>query len=143
MHITTDTKQLKNILEIVSKVSVKHITLPVLQCVLLEVKNKTLTIKATNLEIGIEGKLSVTVEEDGVIAVPAHILLQTVNFITQPTTTLSIEGDVLHVESKSSKTEIKSIPASDFPLIPHITGKPIIIQGSLFAFGIKTTAFTA
>ncbi len=143
MHITTDTKQLKNILESVSKVSVKHITLPVLQCVLLEVKNKTLTIKATNLEIGIEGKISVTVEEEGVIAVPAHILLQTVNFITQPTTTLSVEGDVLHVESKSSKTEIKSIPASDFPLIPHITGKPIIIQGSLFAFGIKTTAFTA
>ncbi len=143
MHITADTKKIQSILESVSKVSVKHITLPVLQCVLLEVKNKKLTIKATNLEIGIEGTLSVEVEEEGVIAVPAHILLQTISFITQPKVTLLVEGDVLHVESKSSKTEIKSIQSSDFPSIPHITGTPLVIQGQLFAFGIKTTAFTA
>ena len=143
MHITSDTKRLKTILESVSKISTKHATLPVLQCVLLEVQNKILTIKATNLEIGIEGSVAVTVEEEGVIAVPAHILLQTVNLVTQPTITLSTEGDVLHVESKSSKTDIKSIPVSDFPSIPKVGGEALIIQGSLFALGIKTTAFAA
>jgi DNA polymerase III subunit beta len=143
MHITSDTKKLKQVLDTVSRVSTKHITLPVLQCVLLEVKEGVLTIKATNLEIGIEGKVAVTVEEEGVIAVPAHILLQTISLISQPTVTLSVEGEVLHVESKSSKTEIKSIPASDFPHIPHVTGEPLTIQSTLFTLGIKTTAFTA
>ena len=143
MHITLDTKKFKETLEIVSRVSVKHVTLPVLQCVLLEVKQNTLTIKATNLEIGIEGELLVTVEEEGVIAVNAQILLQTISFIHQPTITLSVENEVLHVESKSSKTEIKSIQATEFPHIPHILGTPITIQGSLFSLGIKTTAFTA
>lgn len=55
MHITTSTTKLKEVLDIVSRVSTKHVTLPVLQCVLLEVVGTVLTIKATNLEIGIEG----------------------------------------------------------------------------------------
>ncbi|MCF7816073.1 MAG: DNA polymerase III subunit beta [Candidatus Pacebacteria bacterium] len=143
MHITTNTKDLQHLLEIISKISTKHITLPILQCVLLEVKNNILIIKATNLEIGIEGKLSVTQEEEGVIAVPAQILLQTINLITQQTITLTSEGDVLHVESQTSKTEIKSIPVDDFPNIPQVTGEAAHITGKVFALGIKTTANTA
>lgn len=143
MHIISETKKLKQVLEIVSKVSTKHITLPVLQCVLLETKGGELIIKATNLEIGIQGKLEVKVEEEGVIAVPAHILLQTISLISQAQTTLYVEEGVLYVESKSSKTEIKSISASDFPHIPQVAGEPLILQGSLFTLGIKTTAFTA
>jgi len=143
MHITSDTKKLKHILEVVSKVSTRHVTLPVLQCVLLEVVGNVLKIKATNLEIGIEGSLEVVGEEDGVVAVPAHILLQTINLITQTSVTLTTEGDVLHVEAKASKTEIKCLPVTDFPNIPHVAGEPITLTASLFTLGIKTTAFTA
>jgi DNA polymerase-3 subunit beta len=143
MHITVDTKRLRNTLEVVSKISTKHVTLPVLQCVLLEVKGKILTVKATNLEIGIECTLDVTVEEEGMIAVPAQVFLQTIHLVTQPTVTLSVEGEVLHIEARSSKTEIKSMSSSDFPNIPRVGGDPITIQSSLFALGIKTTAFTA
>lgn len=143
MHIETDTKKLKEILDIVSKISTKHVTLPVLQCVLLEVKKNKLTLKATNLEIGIEGTIDVQGEEDGTIAIPASTLLQTINLVSQSKVTLSTEGEVLHVESKSSKTEIKSINASDFPTIPTIKGNTFVIQGKIFALGIKTAAFTA
>ncbi len=143
MHIIADTKKLRSVLEVVSKISTKHVTLPVLQCVLLEVKDNKLSIKATNLEIGIEGSLTVTSEEDGVIAVPAQVLLQTISLITQSTTTLLTEGDVLHVESVASKTEIKSIPASDFPTIPHLNGEARVLSGHLFALGIRTTSFAA
>ena len=143
MHITVDATALRTTLDIVSRVSTKHVTLPVLQCVLLDVKKGSLTIKATNLEIGIEGVLDVTVEEEGVIAVPATILLQTVNLVSQKTVTLSTSGDLLLVESHTSKTEIKSIAADEFPHIPHVEGEPFTLQGPLFATGIKTTAFAA
>lgn len=143
MHITVGTEELKNILEITSKVSTKHATLPVLQCVLLVVSKETLTIKATNLEIGIEGSVGVKVEREGVVAVPAQTLLQTVNLSTQKNITLFLEDEVLHVETNSSKTEIKSIAAEEFPHIPHITEKKQAINGGVFALGIKTTVFTA
>lgn len=143
MHITVDVKKFKHILDIVSRVSTKHVTLPVLQCILLEVTNNTLTLKATNLEIGIEGVVEVVTEEEGVIAVPSSILVQTINLITQTSVVLTTEEDMLVVETKTSRTEIRSIQASDFPVIPHISSNPILIQGKLFALGIKTTAFAA
>jgi DNA polymerase-3 subunit beta len=143
MHITVDTQELKHVLDITARISTKHITLPILQCVLLEAKNGVLYVKATNLEIGIEGEVKATIEEDGVIAVPAQILVQTINLITQKTLTLITEGEVLHVETKSSKTEIKSMGTQEFPHIPQVGGVVLRIHGSLFGLGIKTAAFAA
>lgn len=143
MNITVDTQELRKILEIVSRVSTKHVTLPILQCVLLEVKNKTTTLKATNLEIGIEGTLQATVQQDGVIAVPAHIFLQTVSLISQKTTSLIERDGVLYIETKTSKTEIKSIAADEFPHIPHITENERKINGHTFTLGVQSTAFAA
>lgn len=143
MHIQVETKELLTLLESVSKVSTKHLTLPVLQCVLLEAQNEELCVKATNIEIGIEGKVKVITHEEGVVAVPAHILLQTVNLITQKTVTLTTEGEVLHVETDSSKTEIRTIPVEDFPKIPRVADGAHIIKGPLFALGVRTAAFAA
>jgi DNA polymerase III subunit beta len=143
MHINVETVALRNILEVAARVSTKHITLPILQCVLLQVSGSKLLVKATNLEIGIEGTLTVDSKTDGVLAVPAPILLQTVNLITQKTVTLTSKNDVLCIESQTSRTEIKTIPADDFPHIPKISGEEIKIKGELFSLGIKTTAFAA
>jgi DNA polymerase III subunit beta len=143
MHITISTSELKKVIEIVSRVSTKHITLPILQCVVLEAKSTILTIRATNLEIGIEGTIDITSNEDGVVAVPATVFLQTITLITQKEITLSTEGDILHIETQTSKTDIKTMDVSDFPTIPKVDGSKYTIQGSLFALGIKTTAFAA
>lgn len=143
MHITIDTQAFKEILEIAAKVSTKHITLPILQAVLLTVTKEGLEVRATNLEIGVCGVLSGEVIEEGCVAVPAPTLLYTVSLVTQKTITMTTEGDVLHIETHSSKTDIKTMGASEFPLIPEIAAEPQKINGALFALGIKTTAFTA
>lgn len=143
MHTTLETKKLLKALETASRVSTKHVTLPVLQCVLLETQKNKLCVRATNLEIGIEATLDAKTDEEGMVAVPAHILLQTIHLMSQPMVTLSLEGDVLVVESKTSRTEIKSIAAGDFPTLPQVHGDALILQGGLFALGIKTAAFAA
>lgn len=143
MHIQVGTQEIKKILETTARVSTKHVTLPVLQCVLLETGANEITIKATNLEIGIEGKASAKIITQGSVAVPAQVLLQTVNLVSQKEITLLLEGDVLHVETKTSKTEIKTIPFDDFPSIPRIQDTKLRINGSVFALGIKTAAFAA
>lgn len=143
MHTTVDTKKLHETLEQVARVSTKHITLPILQCVLLETKNGELFLRATNLEIGIEGKVGAKTEEAGTVAVSAQTLLRTIGLINQKETTLSVEDDVLLVETKNSKTEIKTVPTDEFPHIPKIEGEKVEIKGSLFALGLKTAAFSA
>ena len=143
MHISVTKDQLLQQLELVSKISTKHATLPVLQCVLLEAKDGKVTIKATNLELGVETTLDATIEEEGVIAVPASTLTQTITFIQKPEITLKTEDAVLVVESDNSETTIKSVPHDEFPSIPKVSGVGQSIQTELFALGIKSAVFAA
>lgn len=143
MHITINKEELLNRLEIVGKVSTKHITLPILQCVLLEASESVFTIRATNLEIGIESKTTVSVTEEGKIAVPASILTQTVSCMSAKEVTLRTEESVLVIEGSGSVTHIKSTPHEEFPTIARITTQGQKINKNLFSLGIKTASFAA
>lgn len=143
MHVTLDTKALSEKLELVGRVSTKHITLPVLQCVLLEAKGGVLTLRGTNLEIGVEVTVPADVTAEGSIAVPAATLIQIVNLHTQKDIVLKAEGTTLAVEGGRSSTQIKSIPHEEFPKIPKLEGVGQMINGALFALGVKTTVFAA
>lgn len=143
MHITVNRETLLDRLELVGRVSTKHVTLPVLQCVLIHAENNKCTLKATNLEIGIEAVLDVAMAEAGDIAVPASVLLQTISYLTAKEVTLRTEDTLLVIESSGSETSIKSIPHEEFPNIPRIAVAGQKIQKELFALGIKTAAFAA
>jgi len=143
MRVTLDRDNLIKKLEMVSKVSVKHVTLPVLQCVLLKTKDGQLVISATNLEIGIEAKLDAKIEEEGEIAVPATVLTQTINLSKEKEITLKKDESGLVVEEKGSETLIKSISSDEFPNIPRVTNDGQEISNQHFSQGIKSTAFAA
>jgi DNA polymerase-3 subunit beta len=143
MHTTISVTELREVLEKASRVSTKHVTLPVLQCVLLEATGDQLVVRATNLEIGVEAAINATTTESGTVAVPAQILMQTINLLTAREVTLQVEGGALLVGSAGSKTEIKCIPHEEFPSIPKLTEAGQTVNGKLFALGIKTAAFAA
>lgn len=143
MEITIAQPTLLKALELLSRISTKHVTLPVLQCVLVKATEKTVTLSATNLEIGIDVTVAATVSESGTIAVPSATLLQTVQFLTDKEVTLKVDDATLTIETTASETQIKSIPHDEFPSIPKVDGKGQIINRSLFALGIKTVAFAA
>jgi DNA polymerase-3 subunit beta len=117
--------------------------LPVLQCVLISVKEGKVTFKATNLEIGIEVETESTIEEDGVVAVSAATLMQAVQYITKKEVTISVNEGVLVVDSGSGKTTINTIPSEEFPSITKLSIGGSTIQKNLFSLGIKTVASAA
>jgi DNA polymerase III subunit beta len=90
MKITINQQTLIHTLELITRVSIKHVTLPVLQCVLITVKDDTVTFKATNLEISIEVTNEAKIETDGIVAVSATTLLQSIQYITKKEVTLSV-----------------------------------------------------
>jgi len=143
MEIIVSHPQLVRCLELISRISTKHVTLPVLQCVYFEVTENKITLKATNLELSVEVIIPGKVSEVGTIAVPASTLLQSIQYLKQSEITLRVEDEVLLVESKQTNTSIKSIPADEFPNIRHLEGKGVVLNRKLFALGIKTTAFAA
>lgn len=143
MKITLDQKEFLEKLELTAKVSTKHVTLPVLQCVLLTANNGQLTIRATNLEIAIEATMKAKVEEEGVVAVPAGILLQTTVLGGQKEVSFRVEDNSLVVDGSGSETFIKTIPHEEFPSIPKIEGKGQTLSNHLFSLGIRSAAFAA
>ena len=142
MEITIPQVELTKALELLSRVSTKNVTLPVLQCVKITADTH-ITLQATNLEITTSIPLIGTVIEPGVVAVPTQTLLQSVQFISQPEITLRAEEQVLQIETTSSNTSIKLFTADEFPSIHQLTGAGVLVQGATFAYGIKSVAFAA
>ena len=83
--------------------------LPVLLNILLIAENGTLTLKSTDLEIGIETKVSANIEEEGSVTVPAKIFLELVNSLTDDKLTFELEDKNLLIKTQKTKTKIQVI----------------------------------
>ena len=143
MEIQVGQTTLLNALELLSRISAKHVTLPVLQCVHVEAKNDTVVLQATNMEVGLEISVPAKVTEPGVIAVPAQIFLQSVNQLTPKDITLRVEDKVLQIETESTNTSIKLFEVEEFPTIRYVEGETSTINNKLLALGIKSVVFAA
>ena len=108
-------------LEIVSRAINNKTTLPVLSNVLLQVKDQNVFLTTTNLEISIENTLSVIEAEDGEITVPVKLLVNYLQLLPEGNIKVVLEEkNTLSLKSKTSKTTIKGIESSEFPVIPKI-----------------------
>ena len=143
MDIRVQHSELLEALELIGRISVKHVTLPVLQCVRVEAKNDSLILQATNIEVGLEIPLKATVNEPGVIAVPAQTFLQSIQFINQKDITLRVEEQVLQIETETTNTSIKLFPTDEFPNIRYVEGSTLPINTKTFSLGIKSVVFAA
>lgn len=143
MEITLTNSALQKALQLVGRISAKHVSLPVLQCVRIEASAEQITLQATNLELAIEIPLEGTVAEPGVVAVPAQTFLQSIQFISENILTLRAEEQVLQLETKTSNTSIKLFSAEEFPVLAKVTGDMVSLQGAMFSIGIKSVAFAA
>lgn len=130
-------------LELTSKVSTKHVTLPVLQCVVITAKENTITLTTTNLEISIIVQVTGTLVDEGRVAVPAQTLLQAVQYLNTKEVTLSVSETVLQIEAGVSVTKINLFPVDEFPSITKNDQKGKVIQKEQFTNGIKSVAFAA
>ena len=118
MNLSTTKEHLLSAISLAERITGKKETLPVLSCVLLEALGKELVVRATNLEAGIEVSVPSTIQDDGVVAIPAGVISQTIRSIAGDTVTLRGNEGNLSLESRGSKNLIKAIPHEEFPSLP-------------------------
>lgn len=124
MNIECIKEKLSKVISKVEKVTSKNVTLPILSCILLEAENSTLTVRATNLDLGIEIKLPVKVIKPGKTAVSGVILNNFIsNLPNEKNITLEVIDGNLKVKTEHSQAVIKAFPVDDFPSIPKIEGQ--------------------
>lgn len=150
MRIECVQEKLAEIISIAGRVAGKHVTLPVLSCILFEAKEDTLTIKATNLDLGIEIQIPAKVLEDGVAAVPSQVINSFISSIPRADRSAKIssnkEGNSENVvvEVSRSRGIIKTMSSDDFPSIPKLTEETSFsINGSDFVKGLKSVWYSS
>jgi len=124
MRVATTKEKLLGGVLVAERVTGKKETLPVLSCVFIEAeKDKSLLLRATNLEAGIETRVPCETEEKGAVAVPASVLSQTLHSIGGEKVMLKTDDGNLVVESRGTRTLIKAVPHEEFPALTGSSGK--------------------
>lgn len=97
----------------------KSATLPVLSAILIVAGDDGIKLRATNLETGIDRIAKGSIDDSGVVAVPAQVLREiSSSFTGSGSITLEQSGDTLKLSSGSVKSTIKTLPYEDFPVLP-------------------------
>ncbi len=144
MKLECSIEKIKSALMIVDRITGKNLTLPVLSSVLWVATGKSLKLRATNLNIGIEMEVPAKIEKEGVIAIRSDILSSLFSVLSGDSI-VSFESvnDNLLVKTKLNTIILKSISSDDFPTIPIIEGDEIILSASKFLEGIKSVYYSA
>ena len=124
----------------------KNLSLPVLSCAVLVVTDDRVVLRATNLDVSMEVAMKAKVSEAGTVAVPAHILSQTVSAATDEKLILSSNETTLTIKGAKGSAKIKTIDAADFPTLPFVKegeGASAVLPGATLARAFKSVAFSA
>ncbi len=145
MKIECIKEKLAGALARAERITSKSITLPILNCILLDAHDSLLTIISTNLDLGIEIKLPVKVIEPGRVAVTGSVLYSFVaSLVNDKNVTLEEQSGNLKVSTKYSHSLIKAFPIDDFPTIPQVSDEvSLTFNISDFVKGFKSVVYSA
>ena len=146
MKIECGKDKLKDAVVILGKIAARNLSLPILQSILVEAKEKTLILKATNLDIGLEVKIPAKVEKAGSVAIPADILGAFLSGLSSDSQTIKMDliNNNISISTTRNSTIIKSFPVDDFPIIPRIQkDSSFSIEANKWVSGIKAVSYSA
>ena len=138
MKLTILQEKLKEGLGVVGKASLKSISLPILNNILLQTEKSFLSLAATDLEVGIKWWSLAKVENEGKIIVPAQIFSSFINSLPNKKVNLEAKKLDLNIECENYKTQLKGYETEDFPIIPQaIEGEVVSIDSESFCHGLN------
>ena len=134
-------ENLKNGLNITSRIAGKLLTLPILNNVYLKTEKNFLQILATDLEVGIRWWSLAKVEKEGEAVIPSQLLASLVSLLPNKIITLRAENKILMVECENHKTQIKGFDSQDFPILPQVDGRgSLSVNNGVFCEALSQVA---
>lgn len=119
---------------------------PILENFLFEIAEGTLTITASDLQTSMITELEVEAKEDGSIAIPAKILLETLRNLPEQPVNFTIEESSYSIEisSDNGRYKLSGENATDFPRVPTVSdGYSVNISSYVLGMAISNTIYAA
>jgi DNA polymerase III subunit beta len=117
---------------------------PILENFLFEIKDSNLTVTASDLQTSMITEIEVEAKEDGNIAVPAKILIETLKNLPEQPVTFSIDKETYSVEisSDNGRYKLAGENATDFPKIPTVSNATNVdMSTAVLSQAINNTIF--
>ena len=128
MELEVIAEKLSKALNNVSRIATSKVTLPILNNVLIKVKNKQVSLITTNLDMAIIDFLPVSSSKDGVITVPAKLLAEfTSNLPKGEKVKITSKDNKITITAGKYSSTINGSPADDFPELPEIDEKKAVV----------------
>ncbi len=118
--------------------------LPILEDFLFTLRKSKLTITATNLETTVITEMELTSDEDGQIAIPAKILMDTLRALPDQPVTITVDDESRGIEITSAygKYRLAGDNPDDFPDIEMVdAGDGVQIKGAQLGTALNRTLF--
>ena len=146
MKLTTKREELVSKLSTVSRAVSTRAATQALSGVLIEGDEGSVTLSATDLDLGLRTTVEATIESGGSVLLPGKLLAEVARSLADDTVeieTREAERDV-EIRSGSSSFHLRTLPAEDFPKLPSAEGgDPIRIPASALAESIDLVARAA
>ncbi len=123
MKFETTLESFSKAAAVANRFAERRANLPVLGCILLSTEGTRLTLRATNLECGIEVVLSAKVTSPGTVAIPANVLAGFLSNARGKSVVTTLTGETLKVETERANASIKTLPHEDFPVLPRVSAE--------------------
>ncbi len=133
-------------LELVEKGVGKNTSLPILSCVLIKNEDNRLTIKSTNLEIGVEVEVSAKIHSEGQAAVKPGVLLDLLsNIRSDEKIEIEKQNDNLIIKTSNSDSVVKCLSDDEFPTLPQPQTEDSVftLNSTNLIQGIKSVVYSA
>lgn len=144
MKFSVSSSELLKKLQIAGGVIVSNPVLPILEDFLFIISNNKLMIVATDLETSIKTEISVQADTDGMIAVPAKILLETLKALPEQPITFDVDLDNfgISITSAYGKYKLAGEDGKDFPAIPDPGDVDLVsLKSDILNHGVVKTLF--
>ena len=144
MKFTAAREALLKPLQAVIGVVERRQTMPILSNVLLVVKDGSLSVTATDLEVELVAQADVDTESGGEITVSGRKLLDICRALPDGTAvTVSVSGEKLNIRGGRSRFNLATLPAAEFPVVEDIkAGQKITVSQEALARLIEKTHFS-
>jgi DNA polymerase III subunit beta len=144
MRFIVSTSTLLKQLQAVNGASSSSTVLPILENFLFEIKENVLTISATDLQTSMTTSLPVESKEEGKIAIPSKILMETLKTLPDQPIAFTIDDNTFAIEISAGdgKYKLSGENGEDFPKIPVVeNASSVNLPASVLAEAINKTIF--
>lgn len=136
MKFRCDRDDLSEALQIVQRAVSSRPGIPALTGVLLNASGSELVLATTDLEVSARLHLPVQVQDEGVVLIPARLLVDMVKSFEQAPVELEADGGQARIHCSNYEGTVRCLPAEEFPVLQEPSGTRVTVDGGSFGEGV-------